>query len=238
MAKQRLDKVLGQTGRWSRKEARELIRRGLVTVDGAVIRQPEYKAEPEQAAITVSGEALTWRQYCYLMLNKPAGVLTATEDRDQKTVLDLLPERCRRQGVAPVGRLDKDTEGLLLLTNDGALAHRLTSPRYHVEKRYLATVDGTVDAGDVAAFAAGLTLGDGTQCLPAGLEPLGPGRCRVALREGKYHQVKRMLAACGKPVTALERISMGPLKLDGTLPRGGCRELTAEEVRLLRKAGE
>ena len=137
-----------------------------------------------------------------------------------------------------MGRLDKDTEGLLLLTNDGALAHRLTSPRYHVEKCYLATVDGTVDAGDVAAFAAGLTLGDGTQCLPAGLEPLGPGRCRVALREGKYHQVKRMLAACGKPVTALERISIGPLKLDGTLPRGGCRELTAEEVRLLRKAGE
>ena len=229
MAKQRLDKVLGQTGRWSRKEARELIRRGLVTVDGAVIRQPEYKAEPEQAAITVSGKAMTWRQYCYLMLNKPTGVLTATEDRDQRTVLDLLPERCRRQGVVPVG---------LLLTNDGALAHRLTSPRYHVEKCYLATVDGTVDAGDVAAFAAGLTLGDGTQCLPAGLEPLGPGRCRVTLREGKYHQVKRMLAACGKPVTALERISMGPLKLDGMLPRGSCRELTAEEVRLLRKAGE
>lgn len=236
MAQQRLDKVLGETGRWSRKEARGLIRRGLVTVDGATVRQPEHKVDPETAAVTVEGQALHWQRLAYLMLNKPAGVLTATEDRAQKTVLDLLPECYRRQGIAPVGRLDKDTEGLLLLTNDGELAHRLTSPRYHVEKVYLAAVDGTVDGQDVAAFAAGLTLGDGTRCLPAELEPLEPGRCRVTLREGKYHQVKRMLAACGKPVTALERVSMGPLQLDRKLPRGGYRPLTPEEIADLRQA--
>lgn len=238
MAQQRLDKVLGETGRWSRKEARGLIRRGLVTVNGAAVRQPEYKVEPETAVVTVEGQAVVWQRHCYLMLNKPAGVLTATEDRDQKTVLDLLPECYRRQGIAPVGRLDKDTEGLLLLTNDGDLAHRLTSPRYHVEKKYLAAIDGTVDVRDAAAFAAGLTLRDGTQCLPAELEPLGPGRCQVTLREGKYHQVKRMLAACGKPVTALERVSMGPLWLDQELARGKYRPLTPEEIQALRQAGE
>lgn len=238
MAQQRLDKVLGETGRWSRKEARGLIRRGLVTVDGATVRQPEYKVEPENAEVIVEGQAIVWQRHCYLMLNKPAGVLTATEDRNQQTVLDLLPERYRRQGVAPVGRLDKDTEGLLLLTNDGDLAHRLTSPRYHVEKVYLAAVDGTVDAQDAAAFAAGLTLGDGTRCRPAELKPLGPGRCQVTLREGKYHQVKRMLAACGKPVTALERVSMGPLRLDRALSRGAYRPLTPEEIQALRQAVE
>lgn len=234
---ERLDKLLAATGQWSRKEAKALVKAGRVQVGGARPKGPEDKVA-EGTPVTVDGRPIATEQGVYVMLHKPAGVVSSTQDPRERTVLDLLPQHLRRRALFPVGRLDKDTEGLLLLTNDGALAHRLTSPRYHVEKCYLATVDGTVDAGDVAAFAAGLTLGDGTQCLPAGLEPLGPGRCRVALREGKYHQVKRMLAACGKPVTALERISMGPLKLDGTLPRGGCRELTAEEVRLLRKAGE
>lgn len=237
MALQRLDKVLCGTGRWSRKEARLLIRRGAVTADGETVRTPEYKLDPECVRLTVEGQPVSWQRNCYLILNKPAGVLTATEDRDRQTVLDLLPEEYRRQGVAPVGRLDRDTTGLLLLTNDGELAHRLTSPRHHVEKRYLAEIDGTVDGADAAAFAAGLTLGDGTVCRPAELESLGPGRCLVTLREGKYHQVKRMLAARGKPVTGLERVSMGPLKLDSALPRGGWRPLTEEEVRKLAECG-
>ena len=160
-------------------------------------------------------------------------VLTATEDRRQKTVLDLLPPEY--QNLFPVGRLDKDTEGLLLLTDDGALAHRLLSPRHHVDKVYLAEIDGEVDASDVAAFEAGMTLGDGTQCLPAGLESLGKGRCRVTLREGKFHQVKRMLAQRGKPVLHLKRLSMGDLQLDSALKVGEFRLLTVQEVQNLKK---
>ena len=235
MAQQRLDRILGETGRWSRKEARTLIRRGRVIVNGETVRAPERKADPERDEITADGAAIGWRRFCWVMLNKPAGVLTATEDRDRPTVLDLLPEHLRRQGIAPVGRLDKDTEGLLLLTNDGAAAHRLTSPRHHAEKSYLAAIDGTVDRADIEIFASGITLKDGTRCLPARLESLGPGRCRVTLREGKYHQVRRMLAARGKPVTGLERVSMGGLRLDETLPRGGFRLLTEEEIETLRQ---
>ena len=168
------------------------------------------------------------------MLHKPAGVLTATEDSRQRTVLDLLPPELRKRGLSPVGRLDKDTEGLLLLTDDGELAHRLLSPKYHVDKRYFARVDGLLDQADVDAFAAGMTLGDGLMCLPAGLEPLAEGTCIVTLREGKFHQVKRMLAARGAPVLYLKRLSMGPLTLDAELPIGGWRELTAEETASLR----
>ncbi len=236
MGVQRVDKLLGDTGRWSRKEAKELIRKGQVLVDGRAVRKPEEKVDPEQVQVTVCGEALTWQAHCYLLLHKPAGVLTATEDRRQKTVLDLLPEPYQKQGVAPVGRLDKDTTGLLLLTNDGALTHQLLSPKYHVPKVYLAEIDGTADEADVAAFAQGMTLGDGTACLPAGLEPLEPGRCKVTLYEGKYHQVKRMLAARGKPVTALHRQTFGPLSLELELEPGQCRPLTEGEVNALRKA--
>ena len=174
------------------------------------------------------------------MLHKPAGVLTATEDRKQPTVLDLLPPELRRIGLAPVGRLDKDTEGLLLLTNDGELAHRLLSPKYHVDKRYLARVDGELSAADAEAFARGMTLGDGLECLPAGLEclPAGlellsPQEALVTLREGKFHQVKRMLAARGAPVLYLKRLSMGPLTLDDSLAAGAYRLLRAEEISAL-----
>ena len=192
--------------------------------------------DPETAEITVNGEALPWRQYTWVMLNKPAGYLSATEDGRGATVLDLLPQELQRQHLFPVGRLDKDTEGLMLLTDDGELAHRLLSPKYHVDKRYYARVDGPLGPADAAAFAAGLTLEDGLVCLPAGLEPLGPGECIVTLREGKFHQVKRMLAARGAPVLYLKRLSMGPLALDGTLAPGAFRELTAEETAALRAA--
>ena len=174
----------------------------------------------------------------YLMLHKPGGLLSATEDKRQSTVLDLLPEHYRRQGLFPVGRLDKDTEGLLLLTNDGELAHRLLAPKSHVDKVYLAHVEGQPDQADVQAFAQGMTLEDGLECMPAGLVPLGGGKCLVTLREGKFHQVKRMLAARGKPVTYLKRLSMGPLTLDEGLEKGTWRPLTEAELAALRTAVE
>ncbi|MCC8075404.1 MAG: 16S rRNA pseudouridine(516) synthase [Clostridiales bacterium] len=232
MAEQlRLDKLLADTGLWSRKEARDLIRRGQVTVDGAVVKQPEAKVDPAQSSLTAAGQPVVWQKYTYIMMNKPGGVLTATEDRRQPTVLDLLPQELRRKQLRPVGRLDKDTEGLLLLTDDGALAHRLLAPKSHVDKVYYAETEGTVDEDDVAAFAAGMTLGDGLVCQSAGLERLGPDRCLVTLREGKFHQVKRMLAARGKPVQYLKRLSMGALTLDEALEPGAWRPLTEEETR-------
>lgn len=227
---ERLDKLLAGTGKWSRREVKALVRQGLVRVDGRLAASAEDKLDPAAAVVTVAGETISLRRFTYVMLHKPAGVLTATEDRKQPTVLDLLPPELRRIGLAPVGRLDKDTEGLLLLTNDGELAHRLLSPKYHVDKRYLARVDGELSAADTEAFARGMTLGDGLECLPAGLEVLPDRVCIVTLREGKFHQVKRMLAARGAPVLYLKRLSMGPLTLDDSLAAGAYRLLRAEEI--------
>ncbi len=233
---ERLDKLLAGTGKWSRREVKALVRQGLVRVDGRLAASAEDKLDPAAAIITVAGETISLCRFTYVMLHKPAGVLTATEDRKQPTVLDLLPPELRRIGLAPVGRLDKDTEGLLLLTNDGELAHRLLSPKYHVEKRYLARVDGELSAADAEAFARGMTLGDGLECLPAGLEVLPDRVCIVTLREGKFHQVKRMLAARGAPVLYLKRLSMGPLTLDDSLAAGAYRLLRAEEILALYRA--
>lgn len=230
---ERLDKLLAGTGKWSRREVKALVRQGLVRVDGRLAASAEDKLDPAAAIVTVAGETISLRRFTYVMLHKPAGVLTATEDRKQPTVLDLLPPELRRIGLAPVGRLDKDTEGLLLLTNDGELAHRLLSHRYHVDKRYLARVDGELSAADTEAFARGMTLGDGLECLPAGLEVLPDRVCIVTLREGKFHQVKRMLAARGAPVLYLKRLSMGPLTLDDSLAAGAYRLLRAEEISAL-----
>jgi len=233
---ERLDKLLAGTGKWSRREVKALVRQGLVRVDGRLAASAEDKLDPAAAIITVAGETISLCRFTYVMLHKPAGVLTATEDRKQPTVLDLLPPELRRIGLAPVGRLDKDTEGLLLLTNDGELAHRLLSPKYHVDKRYLARVDGELSAADAEAFARGMTLGDGLECLPAGLEVLPDRVCVVTLREGKFHQVKRMLAARGAPVLYLKRLSMGPLTLDDSLAAGAYRLLRAEEISALYRA--
>lgn len=233
----RLDKVLASTGRWSRREVKELIRRGRVLLDGRPAASPEEKVDPAASRICVDGEPVIWEEFVYIMLHKPAGLLSATEDSRQKTVLDLLSADLRRRGLAPVGRLDKDTEGLLLLTDDGVLAHRLLSPRYHVDKVYFARVDGVLTTEDVTAFADGITLGDGLRCLPAGLEILTPDTCLVTVQEGKFHQVKRMLAVRGKNVTYLKRLSMGPLRLDETLQPGRFRRLTVEEIRALKEDG-
>ena len=236
MGKERLDKILASTGRWSRREAKELIRRGRVLVNGLPAASPEEKTDPEAARIAVDQEILDCRRYTWIMLNKPAGYLSATEDGRDKTVLDLLPPELRRRGLFPVGRLDKDTEGLLLLTNEGELAHALLSPKRHVDKVYYARTVGRLTEEDVQAFAAGMELEDGTCCLPAELTILCSGEkseVTVTLREGKFHQVKRMLAQRGKPVEYLERIQMGGLPLDRELSRGGYRFLTEEEVKAL-----
>lgn len=238
MEKQRLDKIIASTGRWSRREAKDLVRQGRVLVDGLPARSAEEKADPETAEIAVNGQALDYRRYTWIMLNKPAGYLSTTEDGRGLTVLDLLPQDLRRQGLFPVGRLDRDTEGLLLLTNEGGLAHDLLSPRRHVDKVYYARVAGRLTEADRDAFAAGLTLPGGLVCLPAGLEILSAGaesEAHVTLREGKFHQVKRMLAHLGKPVLYLERVRMGSLALDRRLPRGGFRFLTENELEKLRR---
>lgn len=239
MEKQRLDKIVASTGRWSRREVKNLVRQGRVLVDGVPARSAEEKADPETAEIVVNGETLTYRRFTWIMLNKPAGYLSATEDGKGATVLELLPPELQKQGLFPVGRLDKDTEGLLLLTNEGGLAHELLSPKYHVEKEYYVRVAGRLTEEDCRAFAAGMTLDDGLTCRPAGLEILAAGEeseACVVLREGKFHQVKRMLAFRGKPVLYLERVRMGKLPLDTSLSRGEFRFLTDAEVEDLRNS--
>ena len=227
---ERLDKRLAATGRWSRKEARELIRAGRVRVDGAPCRAPEAKVG-EQAPVSVDGAAIPAHDPVYLMLYKPAGVVSSTVEPGERTVLDLLGEEYQNIGLFPAGRLDKNTEGLLLLTNDGALAHRLLSPKRHVDKVYYIRTDRPMGLEDAAAFAAGITLADGTACLPARLELLGDGReALVTLHEGKFHQIKRMTASRKAAVCQLKRLSMGTLVLDETLRPGEFRLLTREEV--------
>ena len=226
----RLDKLIAASGKATRSEAKIWIRSGRVTANGVPARSPEQKFDAAADVIAVDGTPLDRAGRRYIMMHKPAGVLSATEDREQRTVLDLLPEELRRQRLFPVGRLDKDVTGLLILTNDGALAHALTAPKKHVPKTYRAEVDGVLDEADAAAFAEGLVLADGARCRPAELELLAPGAARVTVYEGKYHQVKRMFAARGKPVTALHRERMGGLALDESLPPGGWRELTDKDI--------
>ena len=228
----RLDKIVSTLGLITRSEAQAAIRRGAVMVDGVPCRQPATKVDTGKQSVTLSGKRLQGDGFAYLMLNKPAGVLSATEDKHgDRTVLDLLPEAYQRIGLGVVGRLDKDTEGLILLTDNGELNHRLTSPKYHADKRYLAVLDLPADDRDAAAFAAGMDLGDFTS-MPALLEP-GKNELEwyVTIREGKFHQVKRMFHACGKEVQYLKRLYIGTLKLDETLEKGEFRPLTEEEIR-------
>lgn len=227
----RLDKLLSNLGVASRAGCRELLKAGRVQVDGQTVRDGAAQVS-EKAAVLLDGTALDTRLARHLMLFKPPGVLTAAEDGRQQTVMDLLPGVYRSCGCMPVGRLDKDTTGLLVLTTDGELAHRLIAPGRHVDKVYEAVVDGVLDEGDAAAFAAGIPLKDFT-ALPAKLEVLAENRARVTVQEGKYHQVKRMFGARGKPVLALHRASFGPLQLDETLCPGQFRELTGEETAAL-----
>ena len=230
MALIRLDKFICDQGLAARKEARQIIKAGRVRLDGAAVTAPDVKFDPEKSLVELDGSPLGYSKFRYYMMDKPSGVLTATRDGKQKTVLDLVTPEMRRMGLFPVGRLDKDTSGLLLLTNDGNFAHRVISPKSEVEKLYYAKVEGIPDADDCRAFQQGLILGDGTKCLPARLELLGGNECYVYVMEGKYHQVKRMLASRGKPVLELRRLAVGGLALDPALGSGGFRELTNEDL--------
>ena len=229
---ERLDKFLCDSGVGTRSQVKAILKAGRVAVDGKVEKDNGRKVDPKTQTITLDGEVLGGYRRIVLMLNKPEGFVTATEDKNDRTVMELLPEEYKHLDLKPVGRLDKATEGLLLFTNDGDLLHRLISPKKEVPKIYYARHEGTAGEDDVAAFASGLTLRDGLECLPAKLEPLGPGESLVTVCEGKYHQVRRMMASRGMTVLYLERRQEGPLSL-GKLPRGQVRELTEEEICLL-----
>ena len=229
---QRLDKFLCDSGAGTRSQVKLILKSGRVTVDGKPEKDGARKIDPDNQAICLDGVTLGGKRRVVLMLNKPAGFVTATEDPVERTVMELLPPEYRHLDVKPVGRLDKATEGLLLFTNDGDLLHRLISPKKEVPKVYYARHEGQADQEDVAAFAAGLTLRDGTVCLSAKLEPLGPGESLITVCEGKYHQVRRMMASRNMTVTYLERRQEAGLTL-GDLARGSCRELTQAEIAAL-----
>ena len=229
MALVRLDKLLSDMGIASRKELKDMIRRGRVSVNGVTATAPDMKLDGETALVCLDGQRLFYSKFRYFMIDKPTGVLSVTEDRKQATVMDLITPEMRRMGLFPVGRLDKDTSGLLILTNDGDYAHRVISPKSGVEKLYYARVDGSLSQKDVEAFEKGIVLADGTECLPAKLELLAERECFVRVMEGKYHQVRRMLASRGAPVLELRRLSIGALKLDESLGPGGFRELDQTE---------
>lgn len=229
---QRLDKYLSDAGIASRRELKALIKAGAVCVDGVPVKDADAKIDERAVKVSVQGRPVVPYHTVTLMLHKPAGFVTAAEDARDRTVMELLPPEYRQMKVMPVGRLDKQTEGLLLFTNDGDLAHRLITPKYEVEKQYYAEHEGLASEDDIQAFSDGLTLGDGTACRPAKLEILGPGKCFVTVTEGKYHQVRRMLASRGLPVTYLRRVREGALLL-GDLPMGACRELTENEIATL-----
>ena len=229
---ERLDKFLCDSGVGTRSQVKAILKSGRVTIDGKPVKDGSLKFDPASSLVCLDGETLGGMRRVVLMLNKPAGFVTATEDKTERTVMELIPAQYRHLDVKPVGRLDKATEGLLLFTNDGDLLHRLISPKKEVPKVYYAKHEGTATEADVAAFAEGLILRDGLQCLPAKLEPLGAGESLVTVCEGKYHQVRRMMASRGMTVLYLERRLEGNLSL-GDLPRGNVRELTEAEVQTL-----
>ena len=226
---ERLDKFLCDSGAGTRSQVKVILKAGRVTVDGKVEKDNSRKIDPAKQTVTLDGEVLGGKRRVMVMLNKPAGFVTATEDPVERTVMELLPESMKHLDLKPVGRLDKATEGLLLFTNDGDLLHRLISPKKEVPKIYYAKHEGTATEKDVEAFRGGIELRDGTLCLPAKLEPLGPGESLVTVCEGKYHQVRRMMASRNMTVLYLERRKEGTLALGG-LPRGQVRELTEAEI--------
>ncbi len=229
---QRLDKFLSEAGVASRKEIKDLVRAGRITVDGIKAKAADQKIDEKTAQVFLDDAQVMGYHLVTIMLHKPSGYVTSTDDPRDRIVMELIPEAYRRLNVVPAGRLDKETEGLLLLTNDGALNHKITSPKHGVEKLYYAEHDGEAGEEDVQAFQDGLTLRDGTVCKPATLLPLGPGKSRIIVQEGKYHQVRRMMASRGMTVRYLRREREGELEL-GALLSGEVRELTEEEVRRL-----
>jgi 16S rRNA pseudouridine516 synthase len=233
----RIDKLLANMGYGSRKEVKALLKQGVVKVGDQIVKSPKEHVDVEKDEVTVLGEIVEYKEFVYLMMNKPPGVISSTEDSEHETVIDLLELEDSIFEPFPVGRLDKDTEGLLLITNDGQLAHQLLSPKKHVPKKYFAVIDGIVTDEDVTAFREGVVLDDGYKTKPGELTVLTSGETseiELVITEGKFHQVKRMFESVEKTVTYLQRLEMGPLKLDETLELGEYRELTEEELELLK----
>lgn len=233
---ERLDKMLASQGVGSRKEVQKLIKSGAVTVNGSVCKKADEKINPDTDSITVRGQTLEYSRFVYIMMNKPAGVVSASTDKNDRTVIDILPDEYKRAGLFPAGRLDKDTEGLLIITDDGDFAHRMLSPKKHVYKKYYAELDCEIDDDTIKAFKDGIVFADGTECMSAGLEyadNTDKKRAYVTICEGKFHQVKKMFACCGKKVVYLKRISIGELQLDSNLPIGACRKLTNLDKELI-----
>lgn len=237
MNKQRLDKTISSQGLWSRKDAKTLIRKGLVCINGQVVKSADADVDWDQDSVTVEGKALSLQKHVYLMLNKPKGVVSATEDKNQETVVDLVPDELKRKGLFPAGRLDKDTTGLLILTDDGDFAHEILSPKKHVQKVYHAKVNGRITEEIIEAFRSGVNVHNEYTTLPSKLSILSHEEDgdwgQVILREGMYHQIKRMFLSFGLKVVELHRVRMGRLELDPKLEAGQCRPLSPEEVQLL-----
>ena len=227
----RIDKFVSEQALISRSDAKMMIRKGKITVNGKLISSADAKIDPERDIVVIDGKETTYRQFMYIMLNKPDGVVCATRDGLSSTVLELLPREFRRKGLFPAGRLDKDTEGFVFITDDGALAHKMLSPKNHVEKEYVVTLEKPAKEHYAELFASGMTIDGDEKCLPARLIFTdNPNGVRLVLHEGKYHQVKRMMAAAENKVVHLKRIRMGGIELDPALGSGECREITREEL--------
>ncbi|MDE5742508.1 MAG: rRNA pseudouridine synthase [Oscillospiraceae bacterium] len=236
MQKQRLDKFLSNQLNISRADAKELIKKRLVSVNGDNAKLFDMKIDPERDAVSSEGKKITYREHIYIMLNKPAGVVCATRDKLSETVLELIPEELRREGLFPAGRLDKDTVGFVLITDDGGFAHDILSPKKHVDKKYFAVLEKNITEHDIDLLKSGITIDGGEKCLPAEAVTAGKqNEIVLTLREGKYHQVKRMAEALGNKVLYLKRINIGGLALDEKLKEGECREITAAELEILKK---
>lgn len=232
MAKERIDKLLAGTGSLSRKDVKEMVHRKRITLNGETVTDAGQKMDISSDTLCVDGTPIILKKHIYLMLNKPAGIVSASNSKSEKTVVDLVPEDLQRTGLFPAGRLDKDTTGFVLITDDGAFAHRILSPKNHIKKTYIATLQDPIDSADIAVLEQGLTLRDGTQFLPADIEIISDDARQVQIKicEGKYHQIKRMFSAVGNRVTALCRTHMGALELDSALPPGACREISQNEL--------
>lgn len=233
---QRLDKLISSQGSYTRKQAQQLIKDGFVKVDGVTVRDRGFHIDPDVNSVILEGKEFTVEKFVYLMLNKPKGVVSATNDRNQKTVIDLVPDELKKRNLFPAGRLDMTTTGFVLITDDGDFAHRILSPKNHIEKTYEARLAESVTEEQLRTVADGIVLKDGTECLPAKLKVLEDGDSplvEIKICEGKYHQIKRMFAAAGNGVVELRRTKMGNLSLDETLPEGECRRLTETEIALI-----
>ena len=234
---ERLDKIIASQGQFSRSEVKKLVKAGRITLDGITVKASDVKADPDNSVIAIDGKPLFYQKFVYIMLNKPKGVVSATTDKDHKTVIDLVPKEMYREGLFPAGRLDGDTTGFVLITDDGDFAHRILSPKNHIMKTYHATLQRSLKDDEYEKFKDGIVLGDGTVCLESTVKMLQsePPVCEIRICEGKYHQVKRMFAATGNKVLELRRVKMGELSLDKGLPEGECRLLSDEEVDLIQK---